>query len=58
MSYIDMPIFGNHLMGLCPNDLLSKQQKGITGVLLSFWAGPRMCVGNNFAMYEMIFTVA
>ena len=23
-----------------------------------FGAGPRMCIGNNFAMYEMIMTIA
>ena len=23
-----------------------------------FGAGPRMCIGNNFAMYEMIITIA
>ena len=35
-----------------------KNKKDYSDYYYPFGAGPRMCVGNNFAMYEMILTIA
>lgn len=35
-----------------------KNKKDFSNYYYPFGAGPRMCVGNNFAMYEMILTIA
>ncbi len=46
-----------------PNDFKPERfhpenKKDFSDYYFPFGAGPRMCVGNNFAMYEMIMTVA
>lgn len=41
-----------------PERFSPDQAKNHTGYYYPFGAGPRMCIGNNFAMYEMILAVA
>jgi cytochrome P450 len=41
-----------------PERFDADQVKDLQEYYYPFGAGPRMCVGNNFAMYEMILTVA
>ncbi|MBT8184074.1 MAG: cytochrome P450 [Eudoraea sp.] len=46
-----------------PDDFIPERyaripKKELSEYYFPFGAGPRMCVGNNFAMYEMIITVA
>ena len=41
-----------------PERFDSANKKNISDYYFPFGAGPRMCIGNNFAMYEMIMTVA
>ena len=46
-----------------PDDFIPERfakipKKELSDYYYPFGAGPRMCVGNNFAMYEMIMTVA
>lgn len=45
-----------------PNEFIPERfevstKKDNSGYYFPFGAGPRMCVGNNFAMYEMIMTI-
>lgn len=45
-----------------PNDFIPERfdrenKKDFSGYYFPFGAGPRMCIGNNFAMYEMILTI-
>ncbi|GEQ85266.1 cytochrome P450 [Patiriisocius marinistellae] len=40
-----------------PSRFLNKQKKTYSSHYFPFGAGPRMCIGNNFAMYEMVMTV-
>jgi len=35
-----------------------KRKKDFSDWYFPFGAGPRMCIGNNFAMYEMVLTIA
>ncbi|OEK09204.1 cytochrome P450 [Flavivirga aquatica] len=41
-----------------PERFLEENRKQIMSYYMPFGAGPRMCIGNNFAIYEMILTVA
>lgn len=41
-----------------PDRFSEEGAKKVSGSYYPFGAGPRMCIGNNFAMYEMILTVA
>ena len=41
-----------------PERFNTAYKKDFSDYYFPFGAGPRMCVGNNFAMYEMILTVA
>lgn len=41
-----------------PERFDAKNKKDFSNYYYPFGAGPRMCVGNNFAMYEMILTIS
>ena len=41
-----------------PERFKAQRKKDYSDYYFPFGAGPRMCVGNNFAMYEMLMTVA
>ncbi|WP_422081748.1 cytochrome P450 [Ulvibacterium sp.] len=41
-----------------PERFAPDDKKDFSGHYFPFGAGPRMCVGNNFAMYEMLMTIA
>ncbi|NER09510.1 Cytochrome P450 [Muriicola jejuensis] len=41
-----------------PERFSRERKKEMGAYYYPFGAGPRMCIGNNFAMYEMIMTVA
>lgn len=41
-----------------PERFLGANKKKTTGVYYPFGAGPRMCIGMGFAIYEMVLTVA
>ncbi len=40
-----------------PERFSEKHKKKITSCYMPFGAGPRLCIGNNFAMYEMILAI-
>ena len=46
----------------CPDDFIperfsAEQRKDMTNYYFPFGAGPRLCIGNNFAIYEMVLTI-
>ena len=41
-----------------PKRFLEENRKESSGHYFPFGAGPRFCIGNNFALYEMIMTIA
>ena len=41
-----------------PDHFAPENKKDFSNYYFPFGAGPRMCIGNNFAMYEMIMTIA
>jgi cytochrome P450 len=41
-----------------PERFKEEKKKDFQDYYYPFGAGPRMCVGNNFAMYEMVLTIA
>lgn len=51
-KYWDDPLVFN------PNRFSPSNFKANRNYYFPFGAGPRMCIGNNFAMYEMILTIA
>lgn len=40
-----------------PERFAPERRKNYTGFYFPFGAGPRMCIGNNFAMYEMLLVI-
>lgn len=61
MSFYELhrhPDFWKNPDDFCPDRFDSKNKKDFSDWYFPFGAGPRMCIGNNFAMYEMIMVVA
>lgn len=52
------PDFWDNPNEFIPERFEASTKKNNSGYYFPFGAGPRMCVGNNFALYEMIMTVA
>ncbi len=52
------PNFWNEPEAFRPERFNPENKKDFSNYYYPFGAGPRMCVGNNFAMYEMILVVA
>ncbi|PXX28881.1 cytochrome P450 [Arenibacter sp. ARW7G5Y1] len=50
--------FWNRPLEYDPNRFKEADKKDYGDYYYPFGAGPRMCVGNNFAMYEMIIAIA
>lgn len=41
-----------------PERFFDENRKAVAPYYMPFGAGPRLCIGNNFAMYEMILTIS
>ncbi|NNE77002.1 MAG: cytochrome P450, partial [Pricia sp.] len=52
------PDFWEEPAKFLPERFNPKNKKDYSEYYFPFGAGPRMCIGNNFAMYEMIITVS
>ena len=52
------PLFWDEPNEFRPERFLEESRKENTSYYFPFGAGPRFCIGNNFALYEMIMTVA
>ncbi len=49
--------YWEHSETFIPDRFLEENRKQILPYYIPFGAGPRLCIGNNFAMYEMILAV-
>lgn len=49
--------YWEHPEAFNPDRFSEKNRKKTTPYYMPFGAGPRLCIGNNFAMYEMILVV-
>jgi cytochrome P450 len=49
--------YWNNSESFIPERFLEENRKQIMPYYMPFGAGPRLCIGNNFAMYEMILAV-
>lgn len=52
------PKYWNNPDDFNPDRFAHDSKKKYSDCYFPFGAGPRMCVGNNFAMYEMMMTLA
>ena len=50
--------FWEHPEFFIPDRFEASKKKDYSDYYYPFGAGPRMCIGNNFAMYEMVLTIA
>ena len=51
------PKYWNEPETFLPERFLEENRKQILPYYIPFGAGPRLCIGNNFAMFEMVLTV-
>lgn len=49
--------YWDHPDAFIPERFADEHRKKTTGYYFPFGAGPRMCIGNGFALYEMMLTV-
>ncbi|MDX1461943.1 MAG: cytochrome P450 [Marinirhabdus sp.] len=50
--------YWNNPTSFTPERFIGKQHSEFASHYFPFGAGPRMCIGNNFAMYEMVLSIA
>ena len=61
MSFFELhrhPDFWKNPDAFIPERFDPQHKKDYSDCYFPFGAGPRMCIGNNFAMYEMVMTIA
>lgn len=61
MSFYELhrhPDFWEHPDSFMPERFDVQHKRDFSDWYFPFGAGPRMCIGNNFAMYEMVLTIA